>query len=122
MEQNNKDTLIYKIAALVIFIILAAFIVLVIVSTALSKGEDEQIPTPPVTESEEETERILPQDTQETETTAQTEAPETLPETPSAQPQDTTPVSAPDSNVGEELAEFLAGYPDTVLKETEDAG
>ncbi len=123
MEQNNKDTLIYKIAALVIFIVLAVFIVLVIVSTALSKKPSGTTPPTPVSDTTEDSK--AEKDTEPQETSAQTDIPdETKAPTETQIPQttDTSPVSAPDSNIGEELAGFLAGFPDTVLSETEDAG
>ena len=138
----------YKAAAFAIFVVLVVLIVLISISSA----NDDGIPQPNDTQSTtaqgdgtsgDTTADLITSDSTEAtsapETTApDTTAPETAPETTApvttapettapetTAPETTvpsTPVEAPVGNTPEEIAAYLAEYPDTVLGVTEDAG
>lgn len=137
----------YKAAAFAIFVVLVVLIVLISISSA----NDDGIPQPNDTQSTtsqgdgtsgDTTADLITSDSTEAmsapETTApDTTAPETAPETtaPETAPETTAPVTtapettvpsepveAPVGNTPEEIAAYLAEYPDTVLGVTEDAG
>lgn len=136
----------YKIVAFVIFILLVVFIVLISVSSINKDTEPSYHPT-----SEDGLNYLTPDpDTVTTEpylngeasgnqdtaapvtAPAVTDAPVTEPPVTDAPPAVTGPVTppktdepaveAPTVNVSDDLAAFLAGYPDTVLPVSEDAG
>lgn len=137
----------YKAAAFAIFVVLVVLIVLISISSA----NDDGIPQPNDTQSttsqgdgtsgdttadlitSDSTEATSAPETTAPDTTApetapETTAPETVPETTApvtTAPETTvpsTPVEAPVGNTPEEIAAYLAEYPDTVLGVTEDAG
>lgn len=137
----------YKAAAFAIFVVLVVLIVLISISSA----NDDGIPQPNDTQSTtsqgdgtsgDTTADLITSDSTEAtsapETTApDTTAPETAPETtaPETAPETTAPVTTapettvpsepvdvPVGNTPEEIAAYLAEYPDTVLGVTEDAG
>ncbi len=128
----------YKAAAFAIFVVLVVLIVLISISSA----NDDGIPQPNDTQSTtaqgdgtsgDTTADLITSDSTEAtsapETTApDTTAPETAPETtaPVTTAPETTvpsePVDVPVGNTPEEIAAYLAEYPDTVLGVTEDAG
>ena len=138
----------YKAAAFAIFVVLVVLIVLISISSA----NDDGIPQPNDTQSTtaqgdgtsgDTTADLITSDSTEAtsapETTApDTTAPETAPETtaPETTAPETTapvtpspettvpsePVDVPVGNTPEEIAAYLAEYPDTVLGVTEDAG
>lgn len=137
----------YKAAAFAIFVVLVVLIVLISISSA----NDDGIPQPNDTQSTtaqgdgtsgDTTADLITSDSTEAtsapETTApDTTAPETAPETtaPETVPETTAPVTTapettvpsepidvPVGNTPEEIAAYLAEYPDTVLGVTEDAG
>ena len=137
----------YKAAAFAIFVVLVVLIVLISISSA----NDDGIPQPNDTQSttaqgdgtsgdttadlitSDSTEATSAPETTAPDTTApetapETTAPETVPETTApvtTTPETTvpsTPVEAPVGNTPEEIAAYLAEYPDTVLGVTEDAG
>ena len=128
----------YKAAAFAIFVVLVVLIVLISISSA----NDDGIPQPNDTQSTtsqgdgtsgDTTADLITSDSTEAtsapETTApDTTAPETAPETtaPVTTAPETTvpsdPVEVPTGNTPDEIAAFLAEYPDTVLGVTEDAG
>ena len=143
----NQDGLMYKAAAFAIFVVLVVLIVLISISSA----NDDGIPQPNDTQSTtaqgdgtsgDTTADLITSDSTEAtsapETTApDTTAPETAPETtaPETVPETTAPVTTapettvpsepidvPVGNTPEEIAAYLAEYPDTVLGVTEDAG
>lgn len=131
MNTEKTDGLLYKAIAFAIFVILGALIVLVSVSTVRSGRDDEPIDTPAL-----EQEDHSSSDTSDTKPADASGTTDTTPtDTTTSEPQDTTtapPVTSssqsastvepPSSNVTEELATFLAQYPDTVLGVTPDAG
>lgn len=137
----------YKAAAFAIFVVLVVLIVLISISSA----NDDGIPQPNDTQSttaqgdgtsgdttadlitSDSTEATSAPETTAPDTTApetapETTAPETVPETtaPVTTAPETTvpsePVDVPIGNTPEEIAAYLAQYPDTVLGVTEDAG
>ena len=137
----------YKAAAFAIFVVLVVLIVLISISSA----NDDGIPQPNDTQSttaqgdgtsgdttadlitSDSTEATSAPETTAPDTTApetapETTAPETVPETtaPVTTAPETTvpsePVDVPVGNTPEEIAAYLAEYPDTVLGVTEDAG
>ncbi len=138
----------YKAAAFAIFVVLVVLIVLISISSA----NDDGIPQPNDTQSTtaqgdgtsgDTTADLITSDSTEAtsapETTApDTTAPETAPETtapettaPETTASETTapettvpsePIDVPVGNTPEEIAAYLAEYPDTVLGVTEDAG
>ena len=128
----------YKAAAFAIFVVLVVLIVLISISSA----NDDGIPQPNDTQSTtaqgdgtsgDTTADLITSDSTEAtsapETTApDTTAPETAPETtaPVTTAPETTvpsePIDVPVGNTPEEIAAYLAEYPDTVLGVTEDAG
>ena len=137
----------YKAAAFAIFVVLVVLIVLISISSA----NDDGIPQPNDTQSTtaqgdgtsgDATADLITSDSTEAtsapETTApDTTAPETAPETtaPETAPETTAPVTTapettvpsepidvPVGNTPEEIAAYLAQYPDTVLGVAEDAG
>ncbi|HIX91925.1 MAG TPA: hypothetical protein H9681_03495 [Firmicutes bacterium] len=144
----NQDGLMYKAAAFAIFVVLVVLIVLISISSA----NDDGIPQPNDTQSTtaqgdgtsgDTTADLITSDSTEAtsapETTApDTTAPETAPETtapettaPETTASETTapettvpsePIDVPVGNTPEEIAAYLAEYPDTVLGVTEDAG
>lgn len=143
----NQDGLMYKAAAFAIFVVLVVLIVLISISSA----NDDGIPQPNDTQSttaqgdgtsgdttadlitSDSTEATSAPETTAPDTTApetapETTAPETVPETtaPVTTAPETTvpsePVDVPIGNTPEEIAAYLAQYPDTVLGVTEDAG
>lgn len=139
----NSDGLMYKAAAFAIFIILVVLIILI----SISSSNDDGIPQPadttpalvtdePESGNSETSDVTLPAETTSApETTAPvTTAPETTapvttaPETTVPETTDSStsvsgePVEVPTGNTPEEIAAYLAEYPDTVLGETEDAG
>ncbi|MCI8388452.1 MAG: hypothetical protein HFE63_08330 [Clostridiales bacterium] len=138
VPEFNSGGLMYKVTAFAIFIILVALIVLISIS---SKNSDERLPASNVndqTSSEPSTDTTPPDttpitDAQTTEPPV-TQAPVTDP--PDTTPPETTPpvtsnvtssavsdpVDVPVGNTPEEIAAYLALYPNTVLGETEDAG
>ncbi len=139
---SQNDGIIYKAAAFAIFVVLVTLIVLATISSrenAASPGlittqdskpaETTTNPpqTAPVTKSTE------PPVTTETKPVTETTKPpettkpeETTKPIETTEPADTTKsdetASVPAANTSEEIAEFLAGYPNTVLAESEDAG
>ena len=140
---NQNDGIIYKAAAFAIFVVLVTLIVLATISSRTS----DEIPTPggtrnttvPVTTEKPVTTQKQPSDTtaKDTEPTTQpdttkpvetTAPPETTaaPQTDTTKSTDTTkasdPVAVPTGNTPDAIADFLAGYPNTVLAESEDAG
>ncbi len=123
----------YKVAALAIFVILAILIVSISIATVSGERdipedsssydiqENDVTEDTTVGEEPENTTDTKYEDTTDTEDTTE----ETTPDTTAAPPDttsDTPPVSTPDANVSDELAALLAKYPDTVLRETPDAG
>ncbi|MBQ8509041.1 MAG: hypothetical protein IJ493_03955 [Clostridia bacterium] len=143
----KSDGLMYKTTAFAIFVVLVTLIILVTISSA--SGADDVQPAYDH-ETTDRSETIPPPDTTAVpvDTTAvQTEAPVTTSPITTASPvttapvttaspvttapvttasvttaADTTPVEVPAGNTPEDIAEFLADYPSTVLSETEDAG
>lgn len=128
MNQNNNEVLMYKVAAFIIFIVLIVLIVAMSVATITGdKRPDETLPkdtgesidtiaTPPVTDAP---------DTDAPITDAPiTDAPITDAPivTSPAETEPFVPVAPPSANVLDEIAAMLAKYPDTVLRETPDAG
>ncbi len=122
----------YKATAFAIFFVLVALIILISVSTVQDRSEVGYDPekddpktsdtTPQIdTPSDSSPPNAENVDTTEPVTTApDTTAPQT--EAPPPPNADTPPVNPPSANVSDDLADFLAGFPDTVLGETEDAG
>lgn len=132
----------YKAAAFAIFVVLVVLIVLISISSA----NDDGIPQPNDTQSttaqgdgtsgdttadlitSDSTEATSAPETTAPDTTAPKTAPETVPETTAPEtttPETTvpsTPVEVPTGNTPDEIAAYLAEYPDTVLGVTEDAG
>ena len=137
----------YKAAAFAIFVVLVVLIVLISISSA----NDDGIPQPNDTQSTtaqgdgtsgDTTADLITSDSTEAtsapeatapdttapETAPETTAPETVPETtaPVTTAPETTvpsePIDVPVGNTPEEIAAYLAEYPDTVLGVTEDAG
>ncbi len=126
----------YKVTALVIFLLLVIFIVLISVS---SFGKDEPLPSPGTQMLSPDTFEIGVIDTEPPVTdvpsvepwqvqTPVTEPPITTapitdaPAVSTAPSPDEPKVDAPKINIDDDLAAFLAGFPDTVLQITEDAG
>ena len=126
MNTNNNDTTMYKAVACAIFVVLVTLIVLITVSSVRDSAEPNDLPgTSPTTNSL----PTPPETTAVPVTTAPpvtTAAPvTTAPPVTTAQPAETEPfdpVKAPAANVSDDLTKFLAGFSDTVLGETEDAG
>lgn len=133
----NQDGLMYKAAAFAIFVVLVVLIVLISISSANDDGIPQPNDTQPSTAQDDGTsgdttaDLITSDSTEATsapETTApDTTAPETAPETtaPETVPETTVPsepIDVPVGNTPEEIAAYLAEYPDTVLGVTEDAG
>ena len=139
---SQNDGIIYKAAAFAIFVILVTLIVLATISSRTS----DEIPTPstnPPTEPPVTAEPDVPKDTTAPSTpnvTDKVTAPVTEPPT-TTQPAETTktpdsdvtssqaettkpsePVAVPTGNTPDQIAEYLANYPNTVLAESEDAG
>lgn len=127
----------YKAAAFAIFVVLVVLIVLISISSANDDGIPQPNDTQPSTAQDDGTsgdttaDLITSDSTEATsapETTApDTTAPETAPETtaPETVPETTVPsepIDVPVGNTPEEIAAYLAEYPDTVLGVTEDAG
>lgn len=128
----------YKAAAFAIFVVLVVLIVLISISSANDDGIPQPSDTQPTTAqgdgtSGDTTADLITSDSTEAtsapETTApDTTAPETAPETtaPVTTAPETTvpsePIDVPVGNTPEEIAAYLAEYPDTVLGVTEDAG
>ena len=135
----------YKAAAFAIFVVLVVLIVLISISSA----NDDGIPQPNDTQStasgdvgtsgDTTADSITTADTTAVTSAPETTAPETTalettaPETTAPEttaPETTTPettvpstpVESPVGNTPEEIAAYLAEYPDTVLGVTEDAG
>lgn len=138
---SNTDVVMYKVAALAIFIILAVLIVAISVATVNSGTDNIADASDNYSDTiDSDTGDIAYDQTNDTtadissQYTADTTAPvendetaDTSTEGTSAPPAEDTnppspPVSTPAANVSEELASLLAMYPDTVLKETPDAG
>ena len=135
---SQNDGIIYKAAAFAIFVILVTLIVLATISSRTS----DEIPTPstnPPTEPPVTAEPDVPKDTTAPSTSKVTD-PVTEPPT-TTQPAETTkapdssvtssqaettkpsePVAVPTGNTPDQIAEYLANYPNTVLAESEDAG
>lgn len=132
---NQNDGILYQAAAFAIFVVLVTLIVLATIS---SRSSDE-IPTPTDTSTSSKPTVTTPDpDTtkKEPETAAPTTTPPVTAETTeepkvteppvTTQPIDTAKppvqVAVPTGNTPDEIAEFLAQYPNAVLAETEDAG
>ncbi len=110
---SPNDGVMYKAAAFSIFVVLVTLIVL---ATIASRDSDYPEPVPSVSS-----------DTAESEQPIVTDSPVTTDKKPeTTEASDTTAASAkvdvPVGNTPEEIAEFLALYPNAVLGETEDAG
>lgn len=142
----NSGGLMYKTAAFAIFLILVILIVLISISS--SKDKNDPTPTPstgkPAVSTDEIDTDVPTSDSTAQTTTPVTTAPVTEPpateppvteppttEPPATEPPVTTasdpaivtdPVEIPVGNTPDEIAAYLALYPDTVLGETEDAG
>lgn len=136
MNTEKTDGLLYKALAFGIFVILGALIVLVSVSTVRSgKDDGAQIPDTPALEDQSpdasdlsDTSDTEPTDTPDTADTSTADTTVHTPQDTTAAPpvtstsQSAPAVEPPTSNVTEDLAQFLAKYPDTVLGVTPDAG
>lgn len=134
----NQDGLMYKAAAFAIFVVLVVLIVLISISSANDDGIPQPNDTQSTTAQGDGTSGDTTADSITTDSTAVTSAPETTaPETtapdttaPETAPETTAPettvpsepVDVPVGNTPEEIAAYLAEYPDTVLGVTEDAG
>ena len=139
----------YKAAAFAIFVVLVVLIVLISISSANDDGIPQPNDTQPSTAQDDGTSGdttadLITSDSTEATSTPETTAPDaaatdtTAPETtaPETTPPETTPpvttapettvqsdpVEVPTGNTPDEIAAFLAEYPDTVLGVTEDAG
>ena len=135
---SQNDGIIYKAAAFAIFVVLVTLIVLATISSRTS----DEIPTPgtnPPTEPPVTADPDIPKDTTAPSTSKVTE-PATSQLTDTTKAQETTvaqdtkttsqaettkpsePVAVPTGNTPDQIAEYLANYPNTVLAESEDAG
>lgn len=126
---NQNDGIMYKAAAFAIFVVLVTLIVLATIS---SRSSDE-IPQPSAASSKEYDSSVTVE-SESTETTAPssenpketTSAPITTapPQITSAPASNTVsdPIDVPASNTSDDVAAFLANYPNTVLPVSEDAG
>ncbi len=136
-RENNNEGFFYKVAAFAIFIVIAVLIVLISLSSItnvednidshvsdIDKDAQTDAPdtsTAPDTSDATET-TGAPDTTDVPDTTApkETTAPPKTTDAPDVP--DEPAVNPPQANVTDELAAFLAKYPNTVLKETADAG
>lgn len=136
-RENNNEGFFYKVAAFAIFIVIAVLIVLISLSSITNVEEntdshvsdidkDAQSDAPDTSDFPDETDTPETTEAPDTTNTPDTTAPKETtapPETSSAPTTPSTPsVEAPTANVTDELAAFLAKYPNTVLAQTEDAG
>ena len=123
----------YKAAAGIIFLVLAALIVLISVSTVrhVTGADETTADTSPLFSPNNAADMITPVDSTEApevtdssvETTAiDTEAPIVTAQVPNAAPVNSDPVDAPAVNSTDEWDKFLADFGETVLPLTEDAG
>ncbi len=117
----------YKVAAFIIFIVLAALIVVMTVATVSGGERPEVTPdTPTVTDPPYIDVTDAPPVPAVTDAPVTdvpvTAAPVTDPPRPAAETEPFVPVTPPPTNVLDEIAVMLAKYPDTVLKETSDMG
>jgi hypothetical protein len=125
----NSGGIMYKAAAFAIFIILVVLIILISVSSSKSNGNMKLESTSTIETNTPETSAVSVSVTEkpdsepvQTTETVQSQTAEVTTVSVTTPAESDKPVNIPTGNTPDEIADYLAKYPNTVLSESKDAG